>query len=194
MENNFKQFIYTNKGFIAFYLIWFLLHLILVSIGGDSSSSDFWPFQDSDIYEYNLVEFIFYLIAPIPIWCTWKLYGGDITKLIKQYKNKYKNKYDYSYEKETGNTTAGVFLLLPFEFTLFVPLFDPPSESPEFIVVPAICLLVIRIFAVIQCVKVAERQNRNKGGWGFFAFFMPSIALIIIGLLRKLKKQVDTDL
>lgn len=45
-----------------------------------------------------------------------------------------------------------------------------------------------RIFVTIWIVKIAKRQNRNTTGWGVFAFLIPNLALIIIGLLRKLIK------
>lgn len=81
MENKFKQFINDNKGFVVFYLIWFFLHLIFISIGG-GCSNDFWPFEDSDICEYNFIEFVFYIVAPLLIWAIWKLIGKDIKKAI----------------------------------------------------------------------------------------------------------------
>ena len=74
-----------NKGFVVFYLIWFFLHLIFVSVGeGDDG---FWPFTKDHKYndfleDYGVIEFIFYLIAPIIIWALWKLVGNDIKKAI----------------------------------------------------------------------------------------------------------------
>lgn len=84
MESKFKQFINDNKSFVVFYLIWFLLHLILVSAGeGDKMfSSYFWPFGKYGIEDYGIKEFIIYLIIPIVIWAIYKLIGKDIKKNI----------------------------------------------------------------------------------------------------------------
>lgn len=38
----------------------------------------------------------------------------------------------------------------------------------------------------IWVVAIAKRQNRETVGWGAFAFFLPLIALIVIGQQRKL--------
>jgi len=87
MENNFKKFVNDNKGFVVFYLIWFLLNLIFISVGeGDSG---FWPFSKERRYndfleDYGIIEFIFYLVAPIIIWALWKLVGNDIKKKIDE--------------------------------------------------------------------------------------------------------------
>ena len=83
MENKFKKFINDNKGFVVFYLVWFLLNLIFVSIG--EGYNDFWPFEGHESYRlrnYGGIEFIFYLIVPIVIWGIWKLAGKDILKIM----------------------------------------------------------------------------------------------------------------
>ena len=43
---------------------------------------------------------------------------------------------------------------------------------------------IIRLPALIWVSKIAENEGRNKNYWVFFAFFLPSIALISIGYLR----------
>jgi len=82
MENKFRKFIIDNKGFVVFYLLWFLLHLIFVSIGdGDSR---FFPFgHNSELLDdYGFTEFLFYLVIPIVIWALWKLVGKDVNKIL----------------------------------------------------------------------------------------------------------------
>ena len=86
MEDKFKQFINSNKDFVVFYLIWFLLNLIFISIS-DGSEGGFWPFLGmfaTDIDNYGITEFIFYLIVPIVIWALWKLVGEDIKKKLDE--------------------------------------------------------------------------------------------------------------
>jgi len=83
MENKFKQFVNDNKGFVVFYLIWFLLHLIFISTG--DGRDGFWPFGGrSGLRDYGFTEFAFYLIAPIVIWALFKLIGKDIKKKIDE--------------------------------------------------------------------------------------------------------------
>ncbi len=85
MESNFKKFINDNKGFVVFYLIWFLVNLTFISVGeGDSG---FWPFSkhhlgNDFLEDYGKIEFIFYMIAPIVIFALWKLVGKDIKKNV----------------------------------------------------------------------------------------------------------------
>lgn len=88
MENKFKQFINDNKGFVVFYLIWFLLQLFFVSVGGGGEG--FWPFTTRDyspsdrfLGDYGIIEFVFYIISPIVIWAIWKLIGNDVKNQIK---------------------------------------------------------------------------------------------------------------
>ena len=95
-----------------------------------------------------------------------------------------KEKYDLSYQKETDATGAGALLLIvSLCFLLFGGVKDP-----SLYVVVVLILFIIRIIITVWCVNIAARQNRETIAWGFFAFFLPSIALIIIGQLRKLKK------
>lgn len=82
MESKFKNFVNENKIFLVFYLIWFLMHLIFLSVGGDYNRGDeLWPFDEFGIFNFDLdnyqvTEFIFYLIAPIILWIIWKLVGS----------------------------------------------------------------------------------------------------------------------
>lgn len=87
MESKFKQFINNNKGFLVFYLIWFLFHLIFISTGIDGGGErGLWPFGDKDYNNshYNFKDLLFYLIVPIVIWGIWKLIGRDINNKIEK--------------------------------------------------------------------------------------------------------------
>lgn len=83
MENKFMKFVNENKWFIVFYLIWSYIHFILLFSGG-GCSNDFWPFSDSDICEYNFLEFFVYMTLPILIFVVIKLVGKDIKKAIDE--------------------------------------------------------------------------------------------------------------
>ena len=84
MENKFKKFVNDNKGFVVFYLIWFLLHLVFISTGIDcGGESGLWPFGEDS---YNFKDLLFYLIVPIVIWGIWKLVGKDIKKILDENK------------------------------------------------------------------------------------------------------------
>lgn len=48
----------------------------------------------------------------------------------------------------------------------------------------SIIVLGIRILITVYCVNKAEQLNRNKTGWGIFAFFLPIIAAIAIQFVK----------
>jgi len=94
-------------------------------------------------------------------------------------------KYDTSYQKETDATVFGVILIvLNFGVLQFGGIKDAALYSAILIIG-----FFLRIIVTIWCSNIAKRQNRDSFGWGFFAFMLPSLALIIIGLQRKLKKN-----
>lgn len=85
MESNFKKFVNDNKGFIVFFLIWFLIHLIFFAAG--NGRSEFWPFEGFKSFRlryYGGKELFFYLIVPIVIWGLCKLVGKDSEKNIDE--------------------------------------------------------------------------------------------------------------
>lgn len=47
--------------------------------------------------------------------------------------------------------------------------------------------LILRIIGIIVCLKKAKELNRNTGGWGFFGFASPIIAMIWIHCLKPIK-------
>ena len=44
--------------------------------------------------------------------------------------------------------------------------------------------LVIRIVGAVVCTNKAKELNRSTGGWGFFGFCMPVIAMIWVNCLK----------
>ncbi|HLG03989.1 MAG TPA: DUF4339 domain-containing protein [Bacteroidia bacterium] len=102
------------------------------------------------------------------------------------------SKYDQTYTKEDDATVLGVILfIIPIAFT-FIPFKteEDYSRANAFIAIGA---LVIRIAVIVGVVNISTRQNRNSTAWGWFAFFLPSIALIIIGQLKKLRLKIALD-
>jgi len=98
-------------------------------------------------------------------------------------------KYDLTYEREYGATVAGVILsilLLVFYFTEGFGI----HHLQTYIFLSIFVNLVLRIAIIIWVINISKRQNRNSTGWGLFALFTPSLAIIIIGLLKKLNKQL----
>ena len=56
---------------------------------------------------------------------------------------------------------------------------DPSSYA-----VIQLVLFIGRILITVYCVNKAGELNRSKGGWGFFGFFLPIIALIVIQFMK----------
>lgn len=100
MEKNLKQFIDENKKFVVCFLVWFIIHLLLLVIGvGDDSIPDgLWPFalycnnwgynsfHCPYTYYYGISDFIVYLTIPLVLLVIWKLVGEDIKEKISKKK------------------------------------------------------------------------------------------------------------
>lgn len=97
-------------------------------------------------------------------------------------------KYDLTYSKETDATVYGAFFLA-FQLVIIIiqPFkFESIDSYNQSRAIAALVALFYRIFIIYWVVNIANRQNRETLGWGLFAFFLPSIALIIIGQQKKL--------
>lgn len=103
--------------------------------------------------------------------------------------------YDLNYKKEIGVTIVGVvFLVTPLVIALLGGFYAESEE--EYIrirITSAIVALLIRIIVCIWVQQIAIRQNRNSTSWSLLAFFFPSIALIILGLSKKLSLKIEVD-
>jgi hypothetical protein len=53
----------------------------------------------------------------------------------------------------------------------------------------ALIMLIIRIVCISYCVNKAGTLNRSKAWWGFFALFVPILAIIIIHFYRPLSDE-----
>ena len=104
-------------------------------------------------------------------------------------------KYDLTYEKETEATFFGILLLVvPIAIKISGAItFETEESYNQARAFFAIGSLILRIVVTVNLVDIASRQNRNSTGWGWFAFFLPSIALIVIGQLKKLRLKIELD-
>lgn len=44
--------------------------------------------------------------------------------------------------------------------------------------------LILRVVGAIVCVNKAKELNRSEGGWGFFGFISPILAMIWIHFMK----------
>tara|TARA_R110002050_G_scaffold204522_4_gene340185 strand:- start:112025 stop:112231 length:207 start_codon:yes stop_codon:yes gene_type:complete len=44
--------------------------------------------------------------------------------------------------------------------------------------------LILRVVGIIVCVNKAKDLNRSQGGWGFFGFVSPILAMIWIHFMK----------
>lgn len=104
-------------------------------------------------------------------------------------------KYDPTYVKEPEATVIGsIFLVISLLLLFFQPFkFDNIDSYSQFRMISSIVALIARVFIIIWVVNIAKNQNRETFGWGLFAFFLPSLALITIGQQKKLFAKLDLD-
>ncbi len=105
------------------------------------------------------------------------------------------SKFDHAYIKETEATFIGIVILaIPILFNVTgIIKFDSEESFNQAKTLILLTTLAIRIGSTVWVRNIATRQNRNATGWGWFAFFLPSIALIIIGQLKKLKLKIELN-
>jgi hypothetical protein len=100
-------------------------------------------------------------------------------------------KYDRTYEGDSGATIVVSVLTIISLIIYLTVKFDYESDQQTYQAIVVAINIVWRIVATFWAVNIAKRQNRNTTGWGFFTFFLPNLALFIIGLLKKLYKQLS---
>ena len=179
-----------SKKVIGVYLLWLLLHLIILLVYWDSNkyaNRHFWPFSDkSDIEDYNLSEFLLYTLVPLIGIITFNLFSNSDDSLTNK-----NDKYDLSYENDSTATIVGFFILV---VTIVFPIITRSNKDEdkiqEFRAIMSFATLIFRIVSTIWVISIAKKQNRDTTGWGLFAFFLPSLSLIFAGLNKKLKTKV----
>jgi len=88
-----------------------------------------------------------------------------------------------------GTTIGWLFLLIPTFIS--IALFWGSDISAEIVFGIISGSLILRYIISQWIVKIAFRQNRDSFNWGFFAFISPMLSLIIIGILKKLRFNID---
>ncbi len=104
--------------------------------------------------------------------------------------------YDPTYKKETEATVVGAILMgLSVSLYVFVPVQTQVELTTHLSLRGKLGILLVDLLlrtAATGWVKtIAVRQNRDKALWGLFAFFFPSLVLIIIGLTGKIDRSSD---
>jgi hypothetical protein len=97
-------------------------------------------------------------------------------------------KYDLTYKRDIEATVTGLVIIIVGIFLISTQAFKNVPDPETFKAIIGIINFLWRIIVTIWIIKIAKRQNRNTTGWGIFAFLIPNLALIIIGLLSKLNK------
>ena len=180
-----------SKPAIGGFLVWVLIHLILLLTnwkGSDSANEYFWPFSKrAELEDYDFTEFLLYTVVPLIVLV--------IINLFKEPQQKkqlaLEQKYDLSFEKDTTPTMVGLFILLISLVLYFISGSGDRQEyekAAQTRAILSVISLFLRIGITVWVVNIAKKLNRDTVGWGFLTFFFPSIALIIIGQKRKLKQ------
>lgn len=175
-----------SKKLIGLYLLWILLHLVLLLTNWNNSSyasKAIWPFSNnSRIEDYDFTEFLLYTIVPIFILI--------IINLFKEPKKKEKKdlnlKYDMLFERDATPTIVGVFIIILY-LIFYILISKGNNYNTEVSGIFGVIFLILRVFITIWVVNIAKKLNRDKTNWGFLAFFFPSLSLIAIGLKKKYK-------
>ncbi|MEI6880492.1 MAG: zinc ribbon domain-containing protein [Bacteroidota bacterium] len=180
-----------SKPVIGIYMLWFLLHLILLLSNWntiDYANKYFWPFskysQISDTKYYDLTEFFSYTIVPLIIIIIINLFRKP--KAIRD--EEFETKYDHTYERDFSPTMFGILLLFASGFTNIL-MNDIDKYEMKEMKIFAIYLIsfVTRIITCIWFKNAAKNLNRDSSVWAFFGFATPTITLIVFGFKRKLK-------
>ena len=51
-----------------------------------------------------------------------------------------------------------------------------------------ILIIILRVVGLLVCVNKAKELNRSQGGWGFFGFVSPILAMIWIHFMKPIMK------
>lgn len=180
-----------TKPVIGFYMLWFIIHMILLLGNWNSieyANKYFWPFSRytnmSSTQFYDLTEFFSYVILPLLFIFTFNLFRKPKAVRVKEFETK----YDHSYQRDFNPTIIGFALLILSGFTniLLNDIDKYEMKEIKLLIIFSISL-IIRIMACIWLKNSANKINRDSAIWAFFGFATPTISLIVFGFMRKLK-------
>ena len=191
------------KKVIGVLLVWVLIHLVLLLINWNSNLSakdSIWPFtKDSELGDYDFTEFLLYTIVPLFGFIIFYFFkDSKETKIAKL--EKLEMKYDLKYERDYWFSILGIVLLI-FSIVFFhyynYYRYTPGNMLSDVHIrdyIKAISV-IIRLVVVFSVSDLAKKLNRDSLAWGIFAFFLPSIILLIIGFQRKrLKNELQLEI
>jgi RNA polymerase subunit RPABC4/transcription elongation factor Spt4 len=99
------------------------------------------------------------------------------------------DKFDRTYKGDIYATIIGI--ITGFANSMILN-YARQSTDNTLIAIFWIFLVVWCFIAILMVVNIAKKQNRNTFYWGVFAFFLPYLAMIIIGLLKKLNRPTSS--
>lgn len=106
------------------------------------------------------------------------------------------SKYDETYEKDTMPTVVGcimAFIWLLLYISNLNKQYQSYEEYQQALKTQDLITtftIILRIAVTIWVVNIARFRNREPWSWGLFAFLFPAVALIFIGLQKKLKPKL----
>lgn len=101
-------------------------------------------------------------------------------------------KYDPDYKRDYEKLYAGFLLLLLSSLTFFFMGQKGWLEHDgQYATIIAFASILVRVVVIFYVVKMAKTQNRNTFVWGFFAFLLPGLTLIISATRKKLFANIQ---
>lgn len=104
-------------------------------------------------------------------------------KMHKEESNTFK--YDSEYKGDSYISNVGFAFVIFNVATLYIAQYQDDNLKSILVSIVMIEGFISWILAIRWVVMVAEKQNRNSTFWGVFAVLIPYLAMIIIGLLKK---------
>ncbi len=104
-------------------------------------------------------------------------------------------KYDMTYKKENDATFFGIVLFaipIILSYSGIINLNFVEIDSQIMLMLFFISLMT-RIAITVMVNGISRRQNRNPKWWNLFAILSPSITLIVLGQLKKLRLKIILD-
>lgn len=175
----------VTKKLIGVYVTWIFLNFIALILTWDYGTDRlFWPFENhSDFEDYDFTEFLFFTLTPLMVlivngfFFRKKSVGTSASSISSHNEGDFNQ--DSTFNPDRIVIIQGIVLL-------FISIFLNLTAYNDFYPFIVLVIFIIRVIVTIRVIRIAESLNRNKTGWGIFAFVLPAVALIAIGFQRKL--------